>query len=660
MSSNPTPWGDRVPSFFRNLLDRLQPPAAQGPSLLLVSRTAYVLLIVAALATIVLAFRSRDADHWVQHSVDVRSQARVFFADLQDAVIRERGLLLTGEDSYLGSDFDRLLSSLAARLEALRSLVSDNPEQGARLTALDPDLTLLTNTLVQTVALTRSGQRQQAVELVRSNRVQDLVKQINAALGELIGVEERLLKERQSQAATLQTLLLVLIGICLAVAAALSITLERSTRTFVGNLEARAADLEAEMKRRRETEATLQQAQKMEAVGQLTGGIAHDFNNLLTVIMGNLDMMKRSLAKPDLTAAAIALKFPKHIDMALQASRNAAKLTHRLLAFARRQPLEPTRVDCNRLVMDMSDMLWRTLGETINFETVLGGGLWQTFVDANQLESALLNLAVNAQHAMPNGGRLTIETANAFLDEAYTSRFGDLEPGQYVQVSVADTGTGIPPGVLERVFEPFFTTKPAEAGSGLGLAMVHGFVKQSGGHVRIYSEVGHGTTVKMYFRRHLEGSAVAASPSGVPVTLLPVALAQEGKTVLVVEDNDGVRAYASAVLSELGYTVCEAADAAEALALIEGGQPIDLLFTDVVLPGGVSGRQLSDQVKGIMPGLPVLFTTGYTPNAIVHHGRLDPGVHLISKPYTQHDLARKVSQLLRSDGGSEKDGSEKE
>jgi CheY-like chemotaxis protein len=296
----------------------------------------------------------------------------------------------------------------------------------------------------------------------------------------------------------------------------------------------------------------------------------------------------------------------------------------------------------------MSDLLRRTLGETVNLEAVLGGGLWPIFVDPNHLESALLNLALNAQQAMPNGGHLTIETANAYLDQAYVNRFGDIKPGQYVLISVADTGTGILPEILDRVFEPFFTTKPAEVGSGLGLAMIHGFVKQSGGHVRIYSEVGHGTTVKMYFPRLEESREVAASPPGVSATAAPVERAHDGETILVVEDSDGVREFACNVLTELGYAVREASNARDALSIIESGESIDLLFTDVVLPGGVSGRQLSDQVAQTHPDLPVLFTTGYTPNAIVHHGRLDPDVSLISKPYTRQDLAGRISQLLRS------------
>ncbi len=330
----------------------------------------------------------------------------------------------------------------------------------------------------------------------------------------------------------------------------------------------------------------------------------------------------------------------------MQGARSAAQLTQRLLAFSRRQALDPVRLDINKLVAGMSELLRRTLGETVNFETVLAGGLWQTLVDANQLENAIINLAVNARDAMPEGGSLTIETANTYLDEAYTARFGDLEPGQFVLLSVTDTGTGITTDVLQKVFEPFFTTKETGKGSGLGLAMVHGFVKQTGGHIRIYSEVGHGTTVKIYLPRLMDETKVASAPAPAPVQRGAAARAQNGEAVLVVEDNDGVRDYAGASLKDLGYEVYEAADAASALEQIKNGAKIDLLFTDVVLPGGMSGRVLADKITEKFPDLPVLFTTGYTRNAIVHHGRLDPHVHLLNKPYTQQDLARKVRQLL--------------
>lgn len=614
-----------------------------GGRMLLLSRISYALLLLAALGAAFLAFRTSSAEHWVRHTISVRSEAQLFLSDLQKAVIRERGFLLTGEERYLG-DFQGLTDSLNARIEDLKQRVSDNPNQIARLTDIQPDLRKLQATLSATIELKRAGQSEQAVDLVRSAHVQDVVEEIKSSIDDFVRIEGELLIKRRAHATTLQTLLVILIVASLAVAAALSIALESSTRHFVKSLRERTDELEGEIERRRETEATLRQAQKMEAIGQLSGGIAHDFNNLLTVIMGNLDTMKRNLANTT-DLSAVQAKLNRQIDMAMQGARSAANLTHRLLAFARRQPLDPSPVDCNRLISGMSELLQRTLGETVQLETVLSGGLWWTLADPSQVESALVNLAVNAQHAMPAGGRLTIETANACLDDAYVSRFGDVRSGQYVQISVADTGTGISAEILDRVLEPFFTTRPAEGGTGLGLSMVHGFVKQSGGHLRIYSEMGHGTTVKIYLPRHTETSQIAASPSGSTPSAI-VRPAPDGEIVLIVEDNDGVREYARSILTELGYSTREAANGEQALAIIESGEPIDLLFTDVVLPGGMSGRQLSDRIHQIRPDLPVLFTTGYTPNAIVHHGRLDPGVVLISKPYTRENLALKVSQML--------------
>jgi signal transduction histidine kinase len=417
---------------------------------------------------------------------------------------------------------------------------------------------------------------------------------------------------------------------------------------YVRQLDFRTAELENEARRRQESEATLIQAQKMEAVGQLTGGIAHDFNNMLTVIIGSLETLQRRLKhmQTENDGAEKLGILTKPTDLALQGARNAAKLTHRLLAFARRQPLAPVQLDLNKVVSGMSELLRRTLGETVVFETVLGAGLWRTFVDANQLENVLLNLVVNARDAMPNGGHLTIESSNAYLDDAYAARFGDVVPGQYVLLSVTDTGSGMSPELLARVFEPFFSTKGDRQGSGLGLAMVHGFVKQSGGHIRIYSELNEGTSVKIYLPR-IKAAEAAANPEELPQRDPRIeTAANRSETVLVVEDNDDVRQYAQSALEELGYTVLQARDAAEALQIVENGARVDLLFTDVVLPGGMNGRQLSRQILQKRPTLPVLFTTGYTPNAIVHHGRLDPDVQLLSKPYTQSDLSRKVRAML--------------
>lgn len=402
------------------------------------------------------------------------------------------------------------------------------------------------------------------------------------------------------------------------------------------NLEQRVLEEVAE---RGKAEEALRQAQKMEALGQLTGGVAHDFNNLLTVIIGGLDTIKRS--KPE-----DAARISRALNMALQGANRAASLTGRLLAFSRRQPLEPQLLDPNIMVRDMTELLHRTLGEHVELEGVLAPRLWTIEVDQNQLESSILNLAVNARDAMPTGGKLTIETANTFLDETYAATDSEVVPGQYVMISVSDTGSGMSKETLERVFEPFFTTKDVGRGTGLGLSMVYGFAKQSGGHVTVYSEEGRGTTVKLYFPRH--GGEANAFEAG---TRAATPASSEGEVVLVVEDNDEVRSYSTMILAELGYAVLEAADAKQALAVLTSERKIDLLFSDVVLPG-MTGRELADQAVKLRPKLKVLFTTGYSRNAIVHHGRLDAGVHLISKPFTFEQLGVRVRDLLdkASDG----------
>ena len=391
----------------------------------------------------------------------------------------------------------------------------------------------------------------------------------------------------------------------------------------------------AEVEQRTRTEEALRQAQKMDVIGQLTGGVAHDFNNLLTVIIGGLDTIRR--AHPD-----DQQRFRRSTDMALQGAQRAVSLTSRLLAFSRRQPLEPQPLELSGLVRDMNQLLQGTLGEQIELECVHGARLWRIEADQNQLATAVLNLAVNARDAMPGGGKLTIETANTELDENAAAADAEVAPGQYVALAVSDTGVGMSRETLTRVFEPFFTTKEAGRGTGLGLSMVYGFVKQSGGHVTIYSEQNQGTTVRLYFPRYLGDGPVSQ-----PREKRQAAGASAGETVLVVEDNDDVREYATSILSELGYQVLQAADADAALLIFGSAVRIDVLFTDVVLPGK-SGRVLADEASRLRPGLKVLYATGYSRNAIVHHGRLDPGVHLITKPFTFDQLASRLRDLLDS------------
>jgi nitrogen-specific signal transduction histidine kinase/ActR/RegA family two-component response regulator len=383
--------------------------------------------------------------------------------------------------------------------------------------------------------------------------------------------------------------------------------------------------------------AQLQQAQRLDAVGRLTGGVAHDFNNLLTVILGNAELLAEQLQdRPDVLPLA---------QMTRMAAERGAGLIQRLLAFARRQALQPQAVDTHQLLASMDPLLRRTLPADIDFELVRAAGLWQAMVDPAQLESAVLNLVLNARDAMPEGGRLTLETANAWIDQSYADSHDDVVPGQYVLLSVSDTGCGMAPAELARAFDPFYTTKGVGKGTGLGLSMVYGFARQSRGHVKLYSEPGEGTTVRLYLPRaavEKPGAAVSVIPEpAVPVT--------EGQAlVLVVEDDVLVRRHVVAQLGSLGYRVLQAANGPEGLDLLRAHPDIDLLFTDVVMPGGMNGRELAEAARALRPGIKLLYTSGYTENAIVHQGRLDPGVQLLPKPYRKVELAAKVQAVLQA------------
>lgn len=397
------------------------------------------------------------------------------------------------------------------------------------------------------------------------------------------------------------------------------------------------AKITRDLTERRAADERARQAQKMEGIGQITGGVAHDFNNLLTIIIGNLDTLQRNLRAPD----ADHERLQRAADNAMRGARRAESLTQRLLAFSRQQPLDPKSVDLGRLVSGMSDLLNRTLGEHVTVETVLGGGLWRASADINQLELAILNLAINARDAMPKGGQLTIETANVYLDDKYAASQAEVVPGQYVMLAVTDSGTGMTPEVKAKAFDPFFTTKDVGHGTGLGLSQVYGFIKQSRGHVKIYSEVGEGTTVKLYLPRAL----LTAADQGHDQEQ-PLATGSKSETVLVVEDDADVRNFTCETLSELGYTVVAAGNGRAALSALEANPGIRLLFTDIGLPGGMNGRQLSEAARKLRPDLKILFTTGYARNAIVHDGRLDPGVELITKPFSQAALAGRLRDIL--------------
>ncbi|WP_281407230.1 hybrid sensor histidine kinase/response regulator [Neorhizobium alkalisoli] len=405
---------------------------------------------------------------------------------------------------------------------------------------------------------------------------------------------------------------------------------EEELQIVNAGLEQRVA---AEIAERIRAEEALRQSQKMEALGQLTGGVAHDFNNLLQVISGNLQLLGK-----DLTGNQRA---QRRVENALAGVQRGSKLASQLLAFGRRQPLEPKVINIGRFLTGIEELLRRTLGEDIEIETVSSGGLWNVQVDPTQIENALLNLAINARDAMEGGGKLTIEAGNAFLDDNYVRQYADVPAGQYVMLAVTDTGTGMTAEVMEQVFEPFFSTKPVGKGTGLGLSMVYGFVKQSGGHIKMYSEVGQGTTVKIYFPRVQRSEDLVTDADFGPIT-------GGSETILVAEDDEQVRATVVEMLGDLGYGVLKAKDAAGALSVVESGVPIDLLFTDVVMPGPVKSTELARHARERLPDIAVLFTSGYTENSIVHGGRLDPGVDLLSKPYTREALARKVRLVLNN------------
>jgi PAS domain S-box-containing protein len=394
--------------------------------------------------------------------------------------------------------------------------------------------------------------------------------------------------------------------------------------------ERREAQLELERSREQ-----LFQAQKMEAVGQLTGGIAHDFNNLLTGITGSLELLRARIAQGRIN------ELDRYITAAQGAASRAATLTHRLLAFSRQQTLEPKPVHANRLVSGLEELVRRTVGPGIAVETVLAAGLWPCLCDPNQLESAILNLCINARDAMPEGGRLTVETANAWLDDS-GARERDMSTGQYVAICVTDTGTGMTADVVARAFDPFFTTKPAGKGTGLGLSMVYGFAKQSEGQARIYSEVGVGTTVKLYLPRFFgEAADDDARIQGAEPTR-----AESGETVLVVDDEPTVRMLIGDTLAELGYRAIEVGDAKSGLKLLESDVKIDLLITDVGLPGGMNGRQMADTARRSRPDLKVLFITGYAENAAIGNGHLEPGMHVLTKPFAMEKLASKIRAII--------------
>jgi signal transduction histidine kinase/CheY-like chemotaxis protein len=603
---------------------------------------SFGLVILAGLLAAAMVERVNSAADWVAHSLEVEGRASELLGKLQDLELAKRGFLLTRSDGFIPS-YDEARTAIPQALAKLHSLVADSRDQTARVDRMGLSIEDILTTSARTIELGRNGQFAEATASVMTGRGQQTLESFRAIVDEFNAAESDLLKKREAAEATARAIMLGMVLIILASAAGAALGALLLSGALIRELRQRTEALAEETRVRKDAQAILAQTQKMESIGQLAGGIAHDFNNLMTVVIGNLDSAERRLARG---GPADASSIGRPIAAAMQGARRAASLTQRLLAFSRQQVLSPQQVDLNRSVASLSEMLTRTVGETIAVETILGSGLWPTFVDVSQLENAIVNLVVNARDAMPHGGRITIETANASLDEAYCRQFGDVAPGQYDLLSVSDTGTGISPEHLSKVFEPFFTTKSASMRTGLGLAMIYGFVKQSKGHVRIYSEVGHGTTAKIYLPRMIGAARAESVPAAARGESAQSPTARPGEVVLMVEDDEDVLDSTVTLLRELGYSVLAARNGAAALAQLQGSERVDILFTDVVLPQGMNGRALAIEAAALRPTLPVLFTTGYARNAIIHDGRLDPDVQFLAKPYTQQDIAQKLRAVL--------------
>ncbi|MGZ3399619.1 MAG: CHASE3 domain-containing protein [Caulobacteraceae bacterium] len=613
------------------------PPKAVGRARLPVLFGAMVAVVAAVVA--LLSQLQKDREAWVRHTLEVQTAV----SELGNSVYRvealQRGYLITGADNYVRF-YQRERVNLPAQLAELGALTADNAQQKAAVVALRAAIQRKLAELDGAIALRRAGDSEAALATVKYGPSWDRQVDVARVMDQMRVIEGRLLAQRTREAQWLNLALLfsvALAGLLMMGFAGLWVEQARKAgrelQTAYQELTATNDELVTQMASRAAAENQVRQMQKMEAVGQLTGGIAHDFNNMLAVVIGNLTLIQRRLAKGD-------PKIGGFVESALEGANRAAALTGRLLAFSRQQPLQPEPIEPNRLVSGMSDLLARTLGETVTVETVLGAGLWRTQADATQLESAVVNLAVNARDAMPDGGRLTIETANAYLDSDYAAAEG-AKPGQYVMIAVTDTGCGMTREIIDRALEPFFTTKAVGKGTGLGQSQVYGFVKQSGGHLKIYSEPNQGTTVKVYLPRMF----AAETPAETPRAPAAVAASDERRKVLLVEDDERVRAFAEEALRDLGYVVVAAENATEALARIGQEPDLDLLLTDVVMPD-LNGRQLAEQVLKLKPGLPVLYMTGFTRNAVVHNGMLDPGVNFMAKPFTVDQLAAKVREAL--------------
>ncbi|ESZ45592.1 CHASE3 domain-containing protein [Mesorhizobium sp. RSR565B] len=598
---------------------------------------AVLALIVGTRAVLVETQRAnREA---AREAVEYQELLSGLLAMAQEAETSQRGYLLTGEKSYL-QPYRQAVDAIPGQLARIDGMTAPDDELVQQINHVKDALSQNQAELAETIALYDRGDAAKALELVRSGQGKAAMDQIRASMDTIRRIGGAAIAARDAHTDRVENWLRIgSIAALLAIFLLGAYTVRLSRRRFRAvaiaqeELMRKNIELGNEIQTREKAESQIRQMQKMEAVGQLTGGIAHDFNNMLAVIISAMNLAQRKLTRGE-------HDIMKFIEAATDAATRAANLTSRLLAFSRQQPLAPQVVDANRLVAGMSDLLRRALGETIRIETVLAGGLWKTHADPSQLENAILNLAVNARDAMGEDGKMTIETANSHLDEGYAATHAEVKAGQYVMIAVSDTGAGMPADVMERAFEPFFTTKPVDKGTGLGLSQVFGFVKQSGGHVKIYSEPGQGTTIRIYLPRFFgpEEAAISSERAGNPA--VPVT-----ETILVVEDDPRVRASTTDAMRELGYTVIHAASGQEALEKLGDNPGVALMFTDIVMPV-MNGRKLAEEALARMPKLKVIFTTGFTRNAVVHNGVLDHDVHFLAKPFTIEQLAAKLRDVL--------------
>ncbi|MBZ9740702.1 MULTISPECIES: CHASE3 domain-containing protein [unclassified Mesorhizobium] len=610
--------------------------ATRLQSLPLVAGFAVLALIVGTRAVLVESQRANRAA--ARETIEYQEQLSGLLSLAQDAESGQRGYLLTGEKSYL-EPYRKAVEAIPGQLARIDAMTAADDQLVQQVSHIKDALSQKQAELSQTIALYDRGDAAKALQLVRSGQGKAAMDEIRASMDTIRRIGAAAVAARDAHTDRVEAWLRIgSLAALLAIFLLAAYTIRQSRRRFrevataQEELMRKNIELGNEIQTREKAESQIRQMQKMEAVGQLTGGIAHDFNNMLAVILSAMNLAQRKLKRGE-------HDIEKLVEAATDATNRAANLTSRLLAFSRLQPLAPQVVDANRLLTGMSDLLRRALGEGIRIETVLAGGLWKTHADPSQIENAILNLAVNARDAMDNDGKLTIETANSHLDEAYASTHAEVAPGQYVMIAVTDAGAGMSPEVISKAFEPFYTTKPVNKGTGLGLSQVFGFVKQSGGHVKIYSEIGEGTTVKIYLPRFF-GPEEPAAPAGPGKSAVRVT-----ETILVVEDDARVRAATTGVMRELGYTVIQAGSGEEALQKLAATPGIALLFTDIVMPA-MNGRKLAEEAAARRPGLKVVFTTGFTRNAVVHNGVLDHDVHFLAKPFTMEQLEAKLRDVL--------------